>query len=75
MAIKQIDEREFKRPIEMLRKDFAEFAESDMSVVELVGYDDFNYQSVRTAAIKVMHEYDDKIRFFGRKCKFYLSKE
>ena len=75
MAIKQVDEHEFKRPIEMLRKDFAEFAESDMSVVELVGYDDFNYQSVCTAANKVMHEYDGKIRFFGRKHKLYLSKE
>ena len=75
MAIKEVDEKIFKRPIELLRKDFDEFEASDLKVVELVGYDDFIKQSVRTAAIKVMHEHDGKIRFFARKNKFYLSKE
>ena len=76
MAIKEVDEKLFKRPVELLRKDFKEFDSApNLTVVELIGYEDFNPQSVRTAAIKVMHEYDDKIKFFARNKKFYLTKE
>jgi len=75
MAIKEVDENVFRRPVELLRKDFDEFEKSNFNVVELVGYDCFKAQSVRTAAIKVMHEHGDSIKFFARNGKFYLAKD
>ena len=75
MAIKEIDEIQFKRPIELLRKDFAEFARSNITVAELVGYEKYNQQTVRYAAIRVAKEYNGEIKFFARNNKFYLSKE
>jgi len=75
MAIRKVDEKISKRPIELLRKDFDKFEKSDYTVCELIEYDEFNKQSVRTAAIKVMHEHENKIKFFTRNNKFYLSKD
>ena len=75
MAIKEVDKELLKRPVELLREDFKEFDKlPKLKVVELIGYENFNQESVRTAGIKVMHEYDDKIKFFSRKKKFYLAK-
>ena len=75
MAIKEAKLEELARPIELIRRDFKEFDNSDFDIVRLEGYEHYNMQSVRTAAIKVMHEYEDRIKFFSRNGNMYLVKE
>lgn len=74
MAIKKATRQEALQPITRIRGDFKEFFESDFDVVELIGYDDVSPSTMRAAATKVCHEYDDKIKFVQRNNKFYVLK-
>lgn len=74
MAIKQATRQEAMQPIKRIREDFKEFVESDLDVVELIGYDDVNPATIRIATRKVCREYDDKIKFVQRNHKYFLIK-
>lgn len=74
MAIKQATIKDAMQPIKLIRKDFKEFVESDLDIVELVGYDDVSMQTVRAAALKVCTEYDGKIKFVQRNKRPFLIK-
>lgn len=74
MAIKQATRQEAMQPIKRIREDFEEFIESNLDIVELVGYEDIKPPTVRAAALKVSMEYEGKIKFFQRNHKYFLIK-